>query len=103
MMRIRKNDNVIILTGKDEGKRGTVIEVLPKKGKIIVKGIGMVVRHYKARRQGESSMIKEQEGALEVSNAMPICTSCHRPCRVNFVVAESGKKNRVCNHCKQSF
>ena len=71
-MAIKKNDKVTVLTGKDKGKTGTVIEVLPKKGKVLVKGIAMVSRHAKAKKQGETSSIKKKESYINISNVMAV-------------------------------
>lgn len=101
--RIRKNDTVVVLSGKDKDKQGTVIQVFPKKDKIIVKGIAMVTRHQKARKQGEVSGIKKQEGFVNCSNVMPVCASCHKACRVGSVVLEDGKRVRTCKRCKEVF
>ena len=72
MAHVKKNDVVFILTGKDKGKSGTVIEVLPKEGKVKVKGIALVTRHMKARRQGETSTIKKMESYINISNVAPV-------------------------------
>ncbi len=100
MMRIKKNDTVLVLTGRDKGKRGTVLEVVTDKGLVKVAGIAMVTKHYKARKQGEVSAIKKQEGYINASNVMLI-SSDKKPCRVNFKVLEDGKKVRVCNRTKE--
>ncbi len=100
MMRIKKNDTVLILTGKDKGKRGTVLEVDLDKDLVKVAGIAMMTKHYKARKQGEASSIKKQEGYIHASNVMLI-SSDKKPCRVNFKVLEDGKKVRVCNRTKE--
>ncbi len=99
-MRIKKNDTVLVLTGRDKGKRGTVLEVVTDKGLVKVAGIAMVTKHYKARKQGEVSAIKKQEGYINASNVMLI-SSDKKPCRVNFKVLEDGKKVRVCNRTKE--
>lgn len=98
---IKKNDRVHVLTGKDKNKQGTVIEVLPKKGKVLIKDIALVTRHLKARKQGEVAEIKKQESYINISNVMLICTSCHKPARINAQFLENGKKVRICNRCKQ--
>ena len=67
---IKKGDLVYVLTGKDKGKKGTVLRVLPKKKKVMVKGMALVTRHYKARKQGEKSGIKKVERYIDVSNVM---------------------------------
>ena len=100
MMRIKKNDTVLVLTGRDKGKRGTVLEVLSDKGLVKVAGIAIVTKHQKARKQGEISAIKKQEGYINASNVMLISLD-KKPCRVNFKVLEDGKKVRVCNRTKE--
>jgi len=95
--RIRKDDLVQVISGKDKGKRGQVIEVLPKKGKIKVKGIALQTKHVKARKSGEAGGIKKQEAFLAISNVMPVCSSTDKPCRVNVKVLEGGKRERVSN------
>jgi large subunit ribosomal protein L24 len=69
---IKKGDLVYVLTGKDRGKKGSVIAILPKKGKIMIKGIAVVTRHVKARKQGETSGIKREERYIDISNVAPI-------------------------------
>jgi large subunit ribosomal protein L24 len=97
-MRLRKNDTVVVLLGKDRGKQGSIIEILPKEGKVIVKGLGVVTRHVKPRRQGEAGGIKKEEGYFDMAQVMPVCPSCKKPCRVNAKV-EGSTKVRVCNKC----
>ena len=101
--RIKKNDTVVVLSGKDRDKKGTVIEVLPKKGKVLVKDIAIVTRHAKASKQGEVSGIKKEESYVDASSLMPVCVSCKQPCRVNAKLIENGKRVRVCNRCEEIF
>ena len=101
--RVRKNDTVVVLHGKDKGRQGTVVEILPKKNKVIVKGCAIVTRHVKAGKQGETGGIKKQESYLNICQVMPICSSCSKPCRVNSQVSEEGTRVRVCNRCKKVF
>jgi len=70
--RIKKGDMVYVLTGKDRGKKGSVIAILPKKGKVMVKDVALVTRHVKARKQGETSGIKKEERFIDISNVMPV-------------------------------
>lgn len=100
-MHVKNNDTVIIITGKDKEKTGTVIDILPKAGKIMVSGIAVKTKHVKARKQGEVSAIKKQESYISLSNVMPICRSCKKPCRVNTVILENNKRARACNNCKE--
>lgn len=100
--RIRKNDTVVVLSGKDKGEQGTVIDILPEKGKIMIKGLAMITRHVKPRKQGEVGGIKKQESYLELSKVMPVCSSCKKPCRINVKDNDkTGKNARACNRCKE--
>lgn len=101
--RVKKNDTVVVLTGKDRDKKGTVIALSLKKDKVMVKGIAIATRHAKARKQGEASGIKKEEIFISLSNVMPVCSSCKTPCRVNTKILETGKRARMCNNCKEIF
>ena len=68
---IKKGDSVFVLTGKDRGKKGVVIAILPKKGKVMVKDVAVVTRHVKAKKQGETSGIKREEQYIDISNVTP--------------------------------
>jgi large subunit ribosomal protein L24 len=103
LARIRKNDTVCVLSGKDKGKQGQVIEVLPKIGKVLVKGVALVTKHYKARKQGETSGIKKVESYLLVSRVMPVCSACNKPSRVSVKEMDGGKSVRVCNRCQKAL
>jgi large subunit ribosomal protein L24 len=102
MMTVRKDDLVAVISGKDKNKQGRVIDILPKKGKVMIQGLGLVKRHSKARKQGEVSAIKEKECFIDAAKVMPVCKSCNKPSRVNFVTT-ADNKNRVCNRCKEIF
>ena len=101
--RIKKNDTVVVLTGKDKGKQGYVIAILPKKGKVMVKGVAIVTRHAKARKQGETAGIKKKEAFMQISNLMPICSLCNKPCRIGSKKLENGKSARTCKRCNEVF
>jgi large subunit ribosomal protein L24 len=92
-MRIKKDDTVIVLTGKDKGKTGKVVKALPKDGKVIVEGVNIQTKHQK-QTQKEAAEIKHQEGAIEVSNVMYYDTKAKKPSRIGYKV-ENGKKVRV--------
>lgn len=101
--RIKKNDKVVVLAGKDKGKEGTVIDLSTKTGMIIVKGIALVTRHKKAKKQGDVAGIIKEESFIDSAKVMPVCGSCKTPCRVNSKVLENGKRARMCNNCKEIF
>ena len=98
--RIKKNDTVKILSGKDKGKKGLVLAVFPEKNQGLVQGVAVVTKHVKARKQGQQSEIKKIESVISLARAMLICTSCHVPSRVNTKVTEDGSRVRMCNRCK---
>ena len=97
-MSIRKDDLVVVLSGKDKGKQGKVQGTLPSEAKVIVEGINMVTCHVKARRQGEESAIVQREAALYASKVQVVCPKCGKATRVAHKIAD-GKKSRVCKHC----
>ncbi len=101
MARIKKNDTVVILSGKDKGKRGAVLRIQPKKKRVMVKDAGVLIKHVKARRQGEVSGIKKEEGWLHISKVMPFCSACKKPSRISAKLLEDGKKVRMCSRCKE--
>src|SRR3990167_10121162 len=96
MMRILKKDKVFVLTGKDRGVTGEVLELRPKTNQIKVKDVAVVTRHVKPRRQGETGGIIKAEAFINLSNVMPICGACQKPTRVGSKLNDSGKKVRVC-------
>jgi len=103
MARVKKNDTVVVLAGKDRGKKGTVIALCFKKNKVMVKGVAIATRHAKARKQGETSSIKKEETFIALSNVMPMCSSCKTACRVNTKMLEQGMRARMCNNCQEVF
>lgn len=103
MARIKKNDKVVILAGKDKGKESVVIGLSSKNGKVIVKDVAMLTHHKKAGKQGEVSGVIREESFIDLAKVMPVCGSCKTPCRVNSKVLENGKRARMCNNCKEIF
>lgn len=101
--RVKKNDIVCVISGKDKGKTGQVIAILPKKGKVMVKGVAVATKHVKARRQGQVAGIKQEEVFIGLEKVMPVCSACKKACRVGVKVLEDGKKSRICSCCKEMF
>jgi large subunit ribosomal protein L24 len=101
--RIKKNDSVMIISGKDKGKTGTVLDIAPKKNKVLVKGLGIVTKHYKARKQGEVSSIKQIETYIPLSKVMPICPMTKKPVRTGSQLNEQGKRVRISGRSKKVF
>lgn len=96
---VKKGDTVQIISGKDRGKQGKVLEVSPKEGKVIVEGRGMVTKHVKPRKMGEQGGIVKAEGAMYASKVMIVCPKCGKPTRIGHQIAEDGTKTRVCRKC----
>ena len=99
---VKTGDTVMIMTGRDNGNKGKVLEVSPKEGKIIVEGQNIVTKHVKPRRQGEVGGIVKAEAPLYASKVLPVCPKCGKPTRVGHAVVD-GKKVRVCKHCGAQF
>ena len=97
-MSIKKDDTVVVITGKDKGQRGKVLTVIPKEGKVVVEKINLVSRHTKPRKQGDEGGIIQKEIPLYASKVMTVCPKCSKPTRVAHKI-EGGKKVRVCKHC----
>ena len=97
-MNVKKGDTVVVLSGKDKGKQGTVLGTVPAEDKVVVEGINMVTCHVKPRRQGETGGIVKREAALYASKVQVVCPKCKKGTRVAHKI-EGGKKTRVCKHC----
>ena len=99
VLKIRKNDQVVVTRGRDRGERGEITEVLPKVRRVVVEGVNVRKRHTRPRAPGQPSGIIEFNAALAVSNVMLICPKCDRPTRVGTTVLADGVKVRTCKHC----
>ena len=97
-MKIRKDDKVVVLSGRDKGKEGKVLRVDPAAGKVVVESVLMATRHRKARKQGEESGIIQMETPIYASKVMLVCPKCGKPTRVGHTVVD-GKKVRACKKC----
>ena len=98
-MHIKTNDKVIVLSGRDKGKEGTVMSVNPKAGKARVEGISVAKRHTRPRREGDPGGIIDMETPIYVSKLMRVCPKCDKPTRSAHMFNEEGKKVRVCKKC----
>ncbi len=101
-MTVKKGDNVVVITGKDKGKTGKVLEVFPKDNRVLVDGVNIVTKHKKARTQNEKSEIVKMSAPIEVSNVMVVCPVCGKATRVAHKEIE-GKKARACKKCAASL
>ncbi len=100
-MKIRKDDTVLVIAGKDKGKKGKVRRALPEESRVIVDGVNTVKRHMRPRGTVRQAGIIEREAPIHISNVMLICSKCNHPTRIGFRLLEDGKKIRICRHCNE--
>ena len=98
-LHVRKDDTVVILSGKDKGKKGKVIEALPKKGKVVVEGVNKVKRHTKATQKVPQGGIIVKEAPINSAKVMLVCPACDKPTRIKKTALASGAMARACVHC----
>lgn len=97
-MKVKTNDTVLVITGKDAGKTAKVLVALPKDNKVVVDGINVQKKHKKARSAQEVSSIQNQSGPIDASNVMVVCPVCNKATRVSYKT-EGDKKVRICKKC----
>ena len=98
-MSIKKGDLVVVLSGKDKGKQGKVLEVMPKDAKVLVEKVNVVSRHTKPRRQGEEGGIIQKEAPIYACKVMRVCPKCNKATRPAHKMLADGKKVCVCKKC----
>ena len=102
-LNIRKSDTVIVLSGKDKGKKGKVLSTDPKAGKILVEGVNMCTKHQKPRSQTNPGGILHQESPIYACKVMYVCPKCLKPTRLGHDIAADGVKSRKCKKCGETF
>ncbi|MDO5124263.1 MAG: 50S ribosomal protein L24 [Eubacteriales bacterium] len=100
---VKTGDTVVVISGKDKGKKGKVLAVSPKEGKIIVEKVNMVSKHVKPRKMGEQGGIVKAESAFYACKAQVYCSHCKKATRVAHKVADNGTKTRVCAKCGEKL
>ena len=100
-LHIKKGDTVVVLSGKDKGKKGKVLTVGATKRTVLVEGVNLVTKHTKARRAGETGGIVKQEAPIYACKVMNVCSKCGKPTRIAYKLSEDGSKQRVCKHCQE--
>lgn len=103
MLRVKKNDTVQIIKGKDKGKRGKVLSLQDDNSRILVEGLNLVKKHKRQTRQDQKGGIVSIEAPLSVANVMVVCKQCDKPVRVGFKVLTDNTKTRFCKACKESI
>jgi large subunit ribosomal protein L24 len=102
LQRIRKDDTVMVIAGRERGKTGRVLRLLPKSERVVVERINMVKRHTKPRGTQQGGII-EKEASLHISNVQPLCSRCDKPARVATKRLEDGSGVRVCRRCGEQM
>ncbi len=98
-IRLKKGDTVKVIAGKDVGKTGKVLRVIPARGRLIVEGVNFVKRHARRTREDRAGGIHEVEASVHVSNVILMCPKCHQPTRIGNTALADGTKVRVCRKC----
>jgi len=98
---IKKNDTVVVITGKEKGKRGRVLSVYPSKDRLLIEKINMIKRHMKPTKKYAQGGIIEKEAPIHISNVMLLCPKCSKPTRIGNTALQDGRKVRVCKKCRE--
>ena len=102
--RVQRDDEVMVIAGRDKGKRGKVQRVMPDKGKVMVEGVNMVKRHLRAGAEGaRQAGIIDKEMPIHAAKLMPVCPACNKPTRVAIKSLDDGSKARMCKKCEGMF
>ena len=103
MAKIKKNDTVVVIAGKDKGKAGKVLIVFPRINKSIVEGINFVKKHVRRTREDQKGGIIQREAPIQVSNLAIFCKGCNKPTKVGYNILKDGTKSRYCKKCNEVF
>lgn len=101
-MDIRKGDTVVLLTGKDRGKKGKVTQVLPRQNRLVIEGLNLLTKHVRPRRQGQKGERVQVAAPVHVAKVQCICPHCGKATRLGFRI-EAGKKHRFCRRCQTAL
>lgn len=104
-LHVKTGDTVVVLSGKDKGKKGKVMQTSPKENKVIVENCGVVSKHVKPRKMGDVGGIVKAEGAMYACKVQVVCPHCAKPTRVGYKIMGDGSKSRVCKNkdCGDTF
>jgi large subunit ribosomal protein L24 len=102
-LKIRKNDTVMVVKGRDRGKTGKVLRILPDHGRLVIERLNLVKRHSKPRGAASPGGIVEKEAPLRIENVMIFCDRCNAPVRAGWKTAADGTKTRHCRRCNESL
>jgi len=102
-MKIKKRDNVIIISGRDKGQKGQVLRVLADKNRVVVEGVRVTKKRVKPRREGEKGQTVEVPQSVHISNVALICPECHQPTRIGYRGQGAKQKKRFCRKCQKTI
>ena len=100
---VRRGDTVGVIAGRERGKRGKVLRVIPEKGRVLVEKVNMVKKHQRPTQKLRQGGIIEREGALALSNVLVVCPRCDKPSRLGVKILGDGRKVRTCRRCGESI
>ncbi|MCL2678791.1 MAG: 50S ribosomal protein L24 [Dehalococcoidia bacterium] len=100
-MKIKKNDTVLVIAGKDRGKKGKVHFAYPRENKVLVDGVNIIKKHTRPRGQVKQAGIIKREEKLQVSNVMLLCPKCNKPARIGTKIKKDGSRARACKVCQE--
>lgn len=98
---VKKGDTIIVLSGKDKGRKGKILSVNPSKEMVLVEGVNMTTKHAKPRSRDQQGGLIHQESPIRSSKVMLVCERCHKPTRVAKVFLDNGQKARKCKKCDE--
>jgi len=98
---IKKNDTILVITGKEKGKKGRVLSVSPLKDQLLIEKVNIIKRHMKPTRKYAQGGIIEKESPLHISNVMLVCPKCSKPTRIGNSLLQDGRKVRMCKKCRE--
>ena len=106
-LNVKTNDTVLVIAGKDKGKKGKIMKAMPEQERVVVQGVNIVTRHTKPRKQGDEGGRIQKEAAIHVSNVMLVCPKCNMPTRVGYTFTEGKDKKlvkvRTCKKCGKAI
>lgn len=101
MARIKKGDTVIVLSGKDRGKSGKVLQIWPESGRALVERLNVLKHFQRPTQQTQAGGIVEREGPIALAKLTPLCPKCRKPSRVGWTISTDGGKQRICRRCRE--
>ena len=102
-MHVKKNDTVVVISGKDKGKHGKVLAAMPNQGKVLIEGVNMQTKHVRPRSAKQQGGRIEQEGTIYASKVMLYCSKCKKATRIGYKFLDNGDKVRACKKCGEIF